>query len=207
MKNDSKEIFRRQYLCICEGSQEEKYFEHLSHLLYNYPISAVTFKFGSIKKDITRQIRNIKYDKAVVFDHDGQPERFSKIVNACRSINGKNKDKPVFAYSNLNFDLWLILHKIYYSSSICQNNCYINHVRTFYNLQKYEDIKSEEVIGKILSQITLDNVKQAITNAKQIRSSKTGNIIKKLDNWCFYPEPDLHIHEFIEYILKDCGEL
>ncbi len=68
MKNNSEKKIKRQYLCICEGSQEEKYFEHLSHLLYNYPIRAVTFKFGSIKKDITRQIRNIKYDKAVAID-------------------------------------------------------------------------------------------------------------------------------------------
>ena len=63
------------------------------------------------------------------------------------------------------------------------------------------DIKSEETIKKILSQITLDDVKIALCNAAIInkRSKENNKIITK----DVYEQPYLSINYFIEKVFDE----
>ena len=82
----------------------------------------------------------------------------------------RNSGRHIYqAYSNVNFDLWLILHEQDYNKRVSKNDAYINDVRRVYGLKRADDIKSEDVINKILGQITLKDVKEAIKRAENIR--------------------------------------
>jgi len=70
------------------------------------------------------------------------------------------------------FDLWLVLHKEYTARLVNSAGGYVNDVRRIYSLPKDADIKEEDVIEKIVSQISLDDVRTAISNAQRIRKSK-----------------------------------
>ena len=111
------------------------------------------------------------------------------------------------AYSNVNFDLWLILHKQDYNKRVSKNDAYINDVRRVYGLKRADDIKSEDVINKILGQITLKDVKEAIKRAENIRIIKEESDSKNIFNTLIYENPDFSIHEFLRFVLKDSGDL
>ncbi|MBN4056464.1 MAG: hypothetical protein COA82_10420 [Alkaliphilus sp.] len=88
------------------------------------------------------------------------------------ATKGKRGKRIFHAYSNVNFDLWLILHKEDYSKPVISNDAYISVVRRIYGLSEKESIKKKIVIEKILAQIDLDDVKKAIERADVIRERK-----------------------------------
>ena len=78
---------------------------------------------------------------------------------------------------------------------------YEKDLKRVFHLEKDCDVKNEETIKKILSQITLDDVKNALHNAAIInQSSKENNkaIIKDI-----YEQPFLNINNFIEKVFNE----
>ena len=195
---------RLQYFCICDGQQEILYLKHLSTLLHSES-RRVTFaptmlKQGSIATTL-RNSRHIAYIKAALFDHDGNATRFDTALRDCI------KGKCIHAFSNLNFDLWLLLHRQDFSSTVSNNKAYIKHVREAFNLGKEADIKNKDVIEtSILPQISLSCVKDAVKRASKIREHKLKSDIKKVENVVYYNNPDLSIHDFIKKVFEDSNE-
>lgn len=107
----------------------------------------------------------------------------------------------------MNFDLWLILHKENYNKCVSKNDAYINDVRRIFGLKATDDIKNEDIIERILSQITLDDVKSAIRRAESIRRNKDIADSTLIGNTIIYSNPDFSIHEFLRTVLKDSGDL
>lgn len=107
----------------------------------------------------------------------------------------------------MNFDLWLILHKEDYNKSVSRNDAYISDVRRIFGLNQTDNIKNEEVINKILSQITLDDIKSAIQRVETIRKSKVKADSAKIGSTTIYSNPDFSIHEFLKAVLEDSGDL
>ena len=85
------------YLCYFEGNQEEKYFKHFSKLLKEN-FDDVTIKFNKVKNLNVLQKASSQMPKVAIFDYDNNKKEF------------ENNLKYI-AYSSLNFDLWLLLHK------------------------------------------------------------------------------------------------
>ncbi|MCL2426312.1 MAG: RloB family protein [Oscillospiraceae bacterium] len=194
-----RQIIRRQYFCICEGQQEKIYLSHLSSLLKT-DVRQITFKTKEGQAKKIQSHRHIKYDKAILFDYDGNSIEFERALHECR------KASCMHAYSNLNFDLWLLLHKKDFSSSVTNNNDYINEIRSTYKLKSDADIKNYKEVTRIVEQISLCDVKDAIKRAKQIREHKLPNDGHKIHGVTYYGNPDLSIHEFIMRVFKECGE-
>ena len=113
------------------------------------------------------------------------------------------KGKIYIAYSNLNFDLWLLLHKRFFNKVVTNNDDYIDLVRKEYGLGKNDNIKKESNIDKILGQINLEDVKFAINNANKIMQNKGeyDKIIFK--NYIYYSNPSMSIHNFLQEILEN----
>lgn len=107
----------------------------------------------------------------------------------------------------MNFDLWLILHKEDYNKSVTKNDAYISDVRRIFGLKSTEDIKNKDVIKRILSQITLEDVKAAIKRAETISKCKVKEDSTKIGNTTIYSNPDFSIHEFLRFVVKDSGDL
>lgn len=205
--------YRKTYLCICEGQQEVMYLGHVASLIKKFPQRVVTFN-TMIDKPFRLKKRYEEYDRAAFFDYDFNDIEFKKNIELCEQMNNANKPTQrkqgqytYHAFSNVNFDLWLILHKEDFNRPVHMNNGYVSDVRRIYDLGSSENIKSESVIKKILDQITLEDVKSAIQRASSIREGKMDTDKMFIGSTVYYPNPDFSIHEFLKVILVNCGEL
>lgn len=204
-------ITRRTYLCVCEGQQEKMYLAHVSKLLNRFPERVVSFNTTIGHPKRLEKLSYAEYDNAAFFDQDGRQAEFEDGIQICQRLNragqkGKNKKNVYHAYSNVNFDLWLILHKEDFTRPVTANDAYIPDVRRIYQLGREADIKEEVVISRILNQITLDDVRNAIRRADMIRASKPETDAKNLHGAICYDNPDFSLHEFLRIVLRECGE-
>ena len=205
--------YRRTYLCICEGQQETMYFSHLAKLIKDFPNKVVKFNtYEDLPLRLEKRYEN--YDSAAIFDYDHNDAEFKKNIEFCDKLNKKLKPtirkegRCVYhAYSNVNFDLWLILHKEDFNGMVSKNDSYITDLKKVYGLKPTDNIKNEEVINKILNQITLDDVKAAIERADNIRRRKANADCILFGNTKTYSNPDFSIHEFLKAVLQDSGDL
>lgn len=191
-----KEKINKTYLCFFEGNQEEKYFKHFSGLVKR-EFENVTIKFKEVEKLKTLPTASTLIPKVAVFDYDNNKKEFEDKVKMCK------KGKIYIAYSNLNFDLWLLLHKKSFNKVVTNNDDYVGLIRKEYGLGKTDKIKKESNIDKILEQINLEDVKFAISNADKIMQKKEehGKII--CENYVYYNNPSMSIHNFLKDILED----
>lgn len=204
-------LYRKTYLCVCDGQQEEMYLKHLALLLKKIPERIVTFNTtcGNVSK-LTKDYT--EYDNACLFDYDFNDTTFKENIDFCDQLNRKsqrykNGKKIYQAYSNVNFDLWLILHKEDFSRQVSSNGAYVSTVRRVYSLPPNADIKTKANIQRILNQISLDDVKKAIEQADRIRSTKLYIDRHYIGNSIYYDNPDFSLNEFLKTVLRDCEEL
>ncbi len=203
-------MYRRSYFCVCDGQQEEMYLKHIAFLLKKPTERVVTF--NTIQGSIERLKKNYtEYDNAALFDYDFNDAEFKKKITTCEQLqkeNQKHRGKNVYhAYSNVNFDLWLILHKVDFNRPVTSNDAYLTVVRKIYGLGNEADIKEKAIIERILMQITLDDIRNAIRRAEQIRAKKLKSDCFMLGSIECYRNPDFSLHEFLKIVLLDCGEL
>lgn len=205
--------YRKTYLCICDGKQEKMYLGHVAKLIKKFPQKVVKFN-TFIDSPHRLEKRYEEYDSAAVFDNDFNEVEFKKNIEICDKLNKdlkptkRKSGRHIYhAYSNVNFDLWLILHKEDFNQSVTKNDAYIPDVRRIYGLKPTDNIKKEEIINKILSQITLNDVKDAINRAEHIRKSKVKADSIKVGSTVVYSNPDFSIHEFLKFVLKGSGDL
>lgn len=114
-----------------------------------------------------------------------------------------------FGYTNLTFDLWIILHKVACNASQTHRKNYINPLNRSYG-EKFENMdeyKHEDNFKRCLEQLSIDNVRDAIDRANKImtRNRENGYLLYEYKGYKYYKEnPSLTINEIIEKILKDC---
>lgn len=115
-----------------------------------------------------------------------------------------------FGYTNLTFDLWIILHKVDCNSAIAHRKNYIIPLNRAYN-EQFEDMKEykhEDNFKRCLGKLDLSNVIDAVNRARKImqRNQENGYVLQQYKGYKYYMEnPSLAIYEIIEKILKDCG--
>ncbi|MCR6547215.1 RloB domain-containing protein [Dehalobacterium formicoaceticum] len=203
-------MYRKTYFCVCDGQQEEMYLKHVAFLLKIFPERVVTFNTtrGSaerLKKNYT------EYDNAALFDYDFKDTEFRQNIIICEQLRRKSrreKGKNVYhAYSNVNIDLWFILHKEDFNRPVASNGAYVVDVRRIYGLNREADIKERANLERILRQITLEDVRHAIRRADQIRAGKLESDCFMVDSVACYGNPDFSLHDFLKIVLQDCGEL
>ena len=203
-------MYRKTYFCVCEGQQEEMYLKHLGVLLKKFPERVVTF---NTRRGLPEKLNSdyTDYDAVALFDHDCKEEEFRRKIEFCEQLQRKSKKKKgkkiYHAYSNVNIDVWFILHKEDFNRPVTSTNAYIDDVRRIYKLSQDANIKEKAVLDKILTQITLDDVKSAIKRAEQIRASKLETDRFMLSSVACYNNPDFSIHDFLKIVLQDCNEL
>lgn len=198
-------MIRLNYLCAVEGQQESLYLRHLAKLLTDSPKVAVTFNI-KIGNAISLKRERVQYDMVCLFDHDGNVREFEDNLSECIRMNKSySKSKPprnvYHAYSNICFDLWLLLHKKDYTRPEINNNAYVKHIRETYGLSTDDDIKDQRVMQRILRQISITDVMSAIKRADQICRNKDERDGKDLMGIKYYPNPDLSIHTFVKHVI------
>lgn len=203
-------MYRKTYFCVCEGQQEEMYLKHVAFLLKKFPERVVTFNTTNglperLKRNYT------EYDNAALFDYDFRDTEFRQNIMICEQLQRKSrkeKGKNVYhAYSNVNIDLWFILHKEDFNRPVASNDAYISDVRRIYGFNREADIKEKANLDRILKQITLEDIKCAIGRAEQIREGKLESDCFMVESTACYNNPDFSLHKFLKIVLQDCGEM
>ncbi len=114
-----------------------------------------------------------------------------------------------FGWSNLTFDLWIILHKADCNGSVSHRRNYISHLNKGYG-EKFENMaeyKHEKNFKRCLSRLQIVDVNQAINHSKAImkRNKENGLTLHEYKGYKYYKEnPALMIWEVIEKILVEC---
>lgn len=101
------------------------------------------------------------------------------------------------------------MHKTDCNGVLTHRRQYLTPLNRAYD-QQFESLdqyKHEDNFKRILSQLTLDNVRNAIQRSKAImqRNQEAGYILQQYKRYKYYKEnPSLSIWESIEKILREC---
>lgn len=113
-----------------------------------------------------------------------------------------------FGYTNLTFDLWIILHKVACNGTMVHRKKYITTLNQAYD-EKFENMdeyKHEDNFKRCLAQLSLDNVRGAVERADNImkKNRENGYRLYEYKGYKYYKEnPSLAINEIIGKILKE----
>lgn len=210
------------YTITAEGETEVWYFEHLKSL-----INKSAERQGQAVFEPKKCVFPYKHAKNVspfvetwfhIMDREsiqeGDTASFeTRLQSFCDVKKIKSKAKLVLGYSNVSFELWLLLHKLNNVKSVDKAKSYWKDIKRVYklnNISQFEKYKGEDNFKRyVLSQITLDDIKNAIRNAERIEKENneicTYTQYKKF-KYCVN-NPSLSIHLVVKQILEDAGLL
>lgn len=112
-------------------------------------------------------------------------------------------------YTNLTFELWMILHKKDCNASLTDKSKYLAPINSAYN-EEFNSLKSykeERHFKRCLSKLSLSDVKEAVRRAKKItqNNKELGNPMKSYKGFKYYQNnPSLSIWEIVDEILIEC---
>jgi hypothetical protein len=210
-----------------EGQTEALYLKRLKELINEQANANCKVDF-TIKK--CERDHPLRYAKSLglgveevyhCIDYEGGTEDYSKnLANILRDLIAARKEKGIkyhLCYSNLTFELWIILHKADCRSYKANQDKYLKDINNAFKI-KFEclnDYKKEVNFKKLLSSITLTDIENAIKRAKDIdaynantyKPIKSGLSKGVFGDTYFENNPSLNFHKLVEKILKQCGLL
>lgn len=132
-----------------------------------------------------------------------------------RLKDAKNLGKDItyhWGYSNLSFDLWMILHKQNCNAELADVTRYLNHINRAFGEQfeSMKEYKEEYNFKHCLGKLSLPEVLSAIERARTImlRNERDGYLLSQFKGYQYYlHNPSLDLWQPIEKILSDCGLL
>ena len=212
----------RLYYFSVEGETEQWYLEWLQDLINSSsPEAKVKFNI-QVQKDPLKRAKGLsmlsstkKMDIYHFSDYESDdPEHVKNFNTTMDRMNEANKIgksiRYVFGYSNLTFDLWMVLHKANCNGSLTHRKNYLTPINRAYN-EHFEDMdhfKSKDNFKRCLGKLNLSNVIEAVNRSKQImkRNHDNGYILHEYKGYKYYKEnPSLEVGTVIEKILKSCG--
>lgn len=214
-----KKLTKQFYIAV-EGDTECHYFAHLQKLINNDPRckTKVDLKVKKVSKPssyvksysiLQSSILYCVYDVEGLSSND--TNRFDMILKDATASKNKKDFQYKLAYSNLSFEMWIILHKQANCPVVDTKEGYcitINKVfnKHFENLSHY---KKENNFNSLLQSILLDDVLFAITNAKQLEQRNSSETVptKYGKHQYFKKNPATSLHALVEEILECSGIL
>jgi hypothetical protein len=211
----------RKYYFTVEGETEQWYLQWLQNTVNAEPTS----KYRRISIDCPIQKDPLKRAKSLVtlgkteithmFDYESNDEihttQFHTTMDRMKQSQSLGKSiKYQLGYSNFTFELWMVLHKTDCNGCLNHRKQYITFINIAYeeNFENLDQYKHEDNFKRVLSKLTLDDVKNAIQRSKSImqRNQDKGLVLQQYKGYRYYKEnPSLSIWEVIEKILLDCG--
>lgn len=201
-----------------EGETEKWYLTWLQQ-----KINAVEKRKTNVSFKITPHISPLKYVKTIstlttpqichVCDYEGSSahdlSHFERMLKDLHCAKQAKKVTYILGYSNLTFELWLILHKINLDRMFDSRQSYLAYIKTAFDLKfsSLTEYKKARNFKKILDQLTLEDVKVAIRRAQDIRGRNRNNQIMSAKfsyEYCT-KNPDLSIQEIIAKVLVETG--
>ncbi len=209
----------KKYYFSVEGETENWYLKWLQAKINETPNA--TFKVSldcPVQKNPLKRAKSLvitgKTDIYHISDYESDDpihvKEFKETMDNMKKAKGLGKQITYkFGYTNLTFDLWIILHKADCNGSLSHRKHYIRPINRAYNenFENMDDYKHENNFKRILNKLTLDDVIAAINRAKAImqRNKENGYVLHQYKGYKYYKEnPSLAIWEVIDKILHEC---
>lgn len=209
----------KKYYFSVEGETEQWYLKWLQDTINKIEKSEYKVSFDCpVQKNPIKRAKSLVITKQTEIYHISDYEsdepihvkEFIETMDNMKTANelGKQIDYK-FGYSNLTFDLWVILHKIDCNGLVSHRKNYIVHLNRAYgeSFESMAEFKHENNFKRCLGKLKIDDVNQAINRGKSImkRNKENGLILHEYKGYEYYKEnPSLMIWEAIEKILIDC---
>ncbi len=210
----------KKYTFTVEGQTEKWYLEWLRDLINAIPESEYTVvidaKVQQSPYKFAKTVNPIAVPSAThICDYEsnsaGDVQKFHGILEQLKNAN-KLKGRSFrygLGYSNLTFELWMILHKAVCNGSFADKSQYLKPLNKAYDAKflSLDQYKHESNFKWCLNQLTLENVKLAIVRSKKIMENniKNGYVEKQVHGFRYYSEnPSLTLWQSVEQILSDC---
>lgn len=209
----------KKYYFTVEGETEQWYLKWLQDTINDTPESAYKVTFDCpVQKNPLKRAKSIvvtsKTDIYHLSDYESDEEvhvrQFRETMDNMRKAKELGKQiNYKFGYTNLTFDLWIVLHKSICNGSLAHRRLYLTHINRAFSehFENMDEYKHENNFKRILAQLSLSDVKDAIDRAKQIMvtNEECGYVLQEYKGYRYYREnPSLAVWEVIEKVLGDC---
>jgi len=206
-----------EYHFLVEGETEQRYLNWLQKQVNKNIYAKYNVKFVcTIGHNACSYVKNkkilYKTDAYRVIDYEGQAykESFLKNLNDMKKAGDLGKQISFkLAYSNLAFELWIILHKADCNSP--KNSCkeYLRLLNALFNenFVSLTQFKEESNLEKCLNKLLIQDVINAIERAEKLMITVNSNYKEaQYKTFKYFEEnPSLSLHIHIKQILQGCG--
>ncbi len=213
-----RKITKKHFFTV-EGETEKWYFDWLQNTINSTKESKYNVKLDcKIQKNPIAYAKGFTLlDKTVVthvFDRESEnpkdTQQFKDTLSNMREAEkvGKQIDYKL-GYSNLSFELWIILHKMDCNTSMIECKKYLSALNKAYD-EKFKNLseyKKESNFKRILNKLTISDVIDAVNRADLIMkmNKENGYTLQQFKKYHYYDEnPSLSLGDIIGAILKDC---
>ena len=210
------------YYFSVEGETEQWYLEWLEAQINanenaNYIVKFIT----KVEKDPVSFIKKLVVQKKTTIWHlsdiegssDEQIQTVHNTLGRLKEAKGLGKSIIYrWGYSNLSFDLWMILHKQNCNAELTDVGKYLTHINRVFDehFESMKEYKEEDNYKRCLGKLTFPEVLTALSRAKAImqRNERDGYQLAQFKGYRYYiHNPSLDLWQPVETILSDCGLL
>ena len=210
----------KRYYFSVEGETEQWYLEWLRDKINRTDAASYKVSFDcSVRKTPIQRAKSIVFTGAIeiwhLFDYESDEQihrsAFIKMMDNMKEAEHLGKQIHYrFGYSNLAFELWVILHMVDCDRALSHRRKYLEILNRVYHesFRDMNEYKREANFKRCLRRLELCNVICAVKRAKMImqRNEQRGYILQQYKGYKYYKEnPSLAIHEIIEKIFVDCN--
>lgn len=210
------------YYFSVEGSTEKWYLEWLETQINAIDEAKYKVKFKTeVQKDPVSYAKKLTIqDKITVWhisDIEGStPEHIQAVEGTLSRLKDvKTLKKSIvykWGYSNLSFDLWMILHKQGCNAELTDVGRYLSHINRSFGEQfeSMKEYKEEYNFKHCLGKLSFPEILSAIERARTImqRNERDGYQLTQYKGYQYYMHnPSLDLWQPIDKILRDCGLL
>lgn len=210
-----------KYFFSVEGDTEKWYLEWLCEQISACSGAEYTASVDvMITKNPVRRVKRLnnlrKIDLWHLSDYESDDHQhsteFQNTMDNMRVAEKQGKSvKYNFGYSNLAFDLWIVLHKRALNNSLSDRSKYLRYINEIFDedFSGMSEYKEKENFKRCLKKLSLEDVKNAIHNAETIMERNQQNYRpQEYKRFTYFREnPSLEIHIIIRKMLKDCKVL
>lgn len=207
------------YHFTVEGETELYYLERIQDLFNDQDSAKYNLVIKKAKKRPLSYVKGVKiiYKTHIthLFDYESSSTYhqsvFKDILGELKASKKIKKDVIYQSgYSNYTFEIWLLWHKIDLFRHFDERSQYLNHINTSFseNFDDLDEFKKEKNIKRVLSKISINDVKNAISRAKYMDQKHISDGIKPKSYMSFqyYDEnPSTNVHIVIEEIITKMG--
>lgn len=171
-----------EFFFSVEGETEKWYLEHLQKIINENKCRShnAVFKIKTCLPVSFVKSHNFFCDTQIChfFDYESIEEegKFKQILENMSQAEKLGKSVKYFScYSNLTFELWIILHKIDCNTNLMDKKKYLFFINKAFktNYQSLVEYKKERNFKNLVKSITLKDVRDAVSRAKKIMQNKS----------------------------------